>query len=70
MFIIRLPLRVLGLSNAGSGSIAWCSTAVTSTCPTRLGPHIEETLRTAAPTQGRPYWQPQGAVRWPPFVPC
>src|SRR5919108_6402386 len=48
MFIVGLPLRILGLSNAGSGSIAWCSTAVTGTCPTRLSAHIEETLRTAA----------------------
>src|SRR5262245_36324977 len=53
MFIVRLPLHILGLSNASSGSIAWCGTAVTGTCPTRLGPHIEETLRTAAPNARR-----------------
>src|SRR5262245_62241080 len=49
MFIVRLPLHVLGLSNAGSRSSAWCGTAVTGTGPARLGPHIEETLRTADP---------------------
>src|SRR5207253_3678483 len=48
MLIVRLPLRILGLANAGSGGIAWCGTAVTGTCPTRLSAHIEETLRTAA----------------------
>src|SRR5512145_3212134 len=48
MFIVGLPQRILGLSNAGSGSTAWGSTAVTGACATRLSPHIEKTLRTAA----------------------
>src|SRR5262249_50995598 len=53
MFIVRLPLRILSLSNATSGSIAWCGTAVTGTRPTRLSPHIEETLCTASPNARR-----------------
>src|SRR5262249_6424928 len=53
MFIVRLPLRILGLSNTASRRSAWCGTAVTGTCPTRFNPHVEETLRTADPSARR-----------------
>src|SRR5512145_507639 len=61
MFVVGLPLRILGLANAGSGSTTWCRTAVTGACPTRLSPHIEKTLRIAAPSAGRLTGSP---TRW------